>query len=86
MKELEKLSGCITFLGHKIVDVYRAKCDCRCAGKRRRRSRPRTMSSTMPHVLLLVESALKAKTIGSGSKVSLLSRIAKSMLSVYTLN
>ena len=35
MKKLEKLSGCITFLGHNIVDVYRAKCDCRCARKRR---------------------------------------------------
>ena len=51
-----------------------------------RRSRPRTMSSTMPHVLLLVESALNVRTVGSGSKVSLLSRTAKSMLSVYTLN
>ena len=51
-----------------------------------RRSRPRTMSSTMPHVLLLVESALTVRTIGSGSKVSLLSKIARSMLSVYALN
>ena len=51
-----------------------------------RRSRPRTMSSTMPHVLLLVESALNVRTVGSGSKVSLLSRIARSLLSVYTLN
>ena len=44
------------------------------------------MSSTMPHVLLLVESALNVRTAGSGSKVSLLSRIARSILSVYTLN
>ena len=51
-----------------------------------RRSRPRTLSSTMLHVLLLVESALNVKTVRSGSKVSLLSRIARSMLSVYTLN
>ena len=35
VKELEKLSGCVTFLGHNIVDMYRAKCDCRCAKKRR---------------------------------------------------
>ena len=35
MNELEKLSGCITFLGQNIVNVYRAKCDCKCAGKRR---------------------------------------------------
>ena len=33
-----------------------------------RRSRPRTMSRTIPHVPLLVESSLKAKTAGSGSK------------------
>ena len=43
------------------------------------------MSSTMPHVFLLVESALNVKTVGSGSKVSLLSRIARSVLSVYAL-
>ena len=35
MKELKKLSRCITFLSHNVVDVYRAKCDCRCARKRR---------------------------------------------------
>ena len=35
-----------------------------------RRSKPRTMSSTMPLVPLLVESSLKASTVGSGSKVS----------------
>ena len=29
------LSGCVTFLGHNIVDVYRAKCGRRCARKRR---------------------------------------------------
>ena len=51
-----------------------------------RRSRARTMSKTMPHVLLLVESALYVRTVGSGSKVSLLSRIARSVLPVYTLN
>ena len=44
-----------------------------------RRSSARTMSSTMPQVPLLVESSLKASTIGSGSKVSLLSRIAGSV-------
>ena len=37
-------------------------------------------------VPLLVESALNVRTIGSGSKVCLLSRIARSVLSVYTLN
>ena len=36
-----------------------------------RRSRPRTTSRTTPHAPLLVESSLKAKTVGSGSKVSL---------------
>ena len=35
MKPLKKISGCITFLGHDIVDVYRAKCDRRCSRKRR---------------------------------------------------
>ena len=35
MKELEKFSGCTTFLGHNIVDMYRAKCDCGCARKGR---------------------------------------------------
>ena len=48
-----------------------------------RRSRPRTMSRTMPQVPLFVESSLKASTIGSGSKVSLLSRIARSVLPPY---
>ena len=43
------------------------------------------MSSTMPHIFLLVESALNVRTVGSGSKVSLSSRIARSMLSVYAL-
>ena len=33
-----------------------------------RRSRPRTMSRTIPHVLLLVESSLKESTIGSGHR------------------
>ena len=47
-----------------------------------RRSKARTMSSTMPQVFLLVESTLKEVTFGSGSKVSLLSRIARSVLSV----
>ena len=51
-----------------------------------RRSSPRTMSSTMPHVPLLVESSLKAKTTGSGSKVSLLSKMARSVLPVYAMN
>ena len=40
------------------------------------RSRPRTISRTIPHVPLLVESSLKATTTGSGSKVSLLSNVA----------
>ena len=34
----------------------------------------------MPHVPLLVESPLKAKTKGSGSKVSLLSKMVRSVL------
>ena len=51
-----------------------------------RRSRPRTMSTTMPHVPLLVESSLKAKTTGSGSNVSLLSKMARSVLPVYATN
>ena len=48
-----------------------------------RRSSPRTMSSTMPQVPLFVESSLNASNIGSGSKVSLLSRIARSVLPPY---
>ena len=48
-----------------------------------RRSKARTMSITMPQVFLLVESTLNEVTKGSGSKVSLLSRIARSVLSVY---
>ena len=51
-----------------------------------RRSSPRTMSITVPHVPLLVESSLKAKTTGLGSKVSLLSRMARSVLPVYAMN
>ena len=49
-------------------------------------SRPQTMSRTMHHVPLLVESSLKAKTAGSGSKVSLLSKMARSVLPVYAMN
>ena len=41
------------------------------------------MSSTRPQVFLLVESTLNEVTKGSGSKVSLLSRMARSVLSVY---
>ena len=51
-----------------------------------RRRRPRTMSITMPHVSLLVEASLKAKTAGLGSKVSLLSKMARSVLPVYAMN
>ena len=40
------------------------------------------MSKTIPHVPLLVESTLNVRTIGSGSKVSLLSKIARSVLPV----
>ena len=48
--------------------------------------KPRTMSKIMPHVPLLVESALNELTIGSGSKMSLLSKIARSVLSVKAIN
>ena len=44
------------------------------------------MSKTIPQVPLHVESALNVRTIGSGSKVSLLSKIARSVLPVYALN
>ena len=44
------------------------------------------MSRTIPHVPLLLESSFKAKTIGSGSKVSLLSKMAKSVSPVYAMN
>ena len=47
---------------HDIVDVCRSK--------------PRKMSRTIPHVPLLVEFSLKAKSIGSGSKVFWLSKMA----------
>ena len=48
--------------------------------------RPRTMSEIISHVLLLVESTLNVSTFGSGSQVSLLSKIARSVLPVYTMN
>ena len=48
--------------------------------------RPRTMSKFIRHVPLLVESALNVLTIGSGSKVSLLSKIARSVLPVNAIN
>jgi len=48
-----------------------------------RRSRARTMSKTIPHVCLLVDSNLNEATKGSDSKVSLLRRMARSVLSVY---
>ena len=44
------------------------------------------MSRTMPHVPLLVEASLKAKTAGLGSKVFLLSKMARSVLPVYAMN
>ena len=44
------------------------------------------MSRIIPQVPLLVESALNVRTIGSGSKVSLLSKIARSVLPVYAMN
>ena len=50
------------------------------------RSSARTTSRTMPQVPLLVELSLKASTEGSGSKVSLLSRIARSVLPVCAMN
>ena len=46
---------------------------------------PRTMSKIIHHVPLLVESALNELTKGSGSKVSLLSKIARSVLSVKAI-
>ena len=44
------------------------------------------MSRTIPHVPLLVESSVTASTIGAGSKVSLLSKMARSVLPVYAMN
>ena len=41
------------------------------------------MSQTVLHVPLLVESTLYVRTEGSGSKVSLLSKIARSVLRVH---
>ena len=43
------------------------------------------MSKTIPQVPLLVESALNVRTVGSDSKVSLLSKIARSVLPVYAM-
>ena len=51
-----------------------------------RRRRPRTMSGTMLHVPLLEKSSLKAKTTGSGSKVSFMSKMARFVLPVYAMN
>ena len=42
-----------------------------------RRSRARTMSSTIPHVFLLVESALNVRTVGSGFKSVLVEQDSK---------
>ena len=44
------------------------------------------MSITMLHVSLLVETSLKEKTAGLGSKVSLLSRMARFVLPMYAMN
>ena len=44
------------------------------------------MSKTIPQVPLRVESTLNVRTIGSGSKVSLLRKIARSVLPVYAMN
>ena len=44
------------------------------------------MSITIPLVSLLVEASLKAKTAGLGSKVFLLSKMARSVLPVYAKN
>ena len=51
-----------------------------------RSKRPRTMSKTILHVPLLAESTLYVRTVGSGSKVSLLSKMARPVLSVYAMN
>ena len=45
--------------------------------------RPRTINKTIHQVPLLVESTLNVRTMRSGSKVSLLSKIARSVLPVY---
>ena len=87
MKELEKFSGCITFF-------WPQHCECVLSKKKQSviqkekgvAGDPRTMSETIPHVLLLVESTLYVSTPGSGSKVSLLSKTARSVLPVYAMN
>ena len=44
------------------------------------------MSKIIHQVPLLVESALNVRTVGSGSKVTLLSKVARSVLPVYAMN
>ena len=44
------------------------------------------MSKIIPQVPLLVESTLNVRTEGSDSKVSLLSKIARSVLPVNAIN
>ena len=50
-----------------------------------RRSRPRITRAAITHVSLLDEASEMVKTAASGSNVSLLSRIARSVLPVYAM-
>ena len=50
-----------------------------------RRSRPRIARAAITHVSLLDEASEMVKTAPSGSNVSLLSRIARSVLPVYAM-
>ena len=81
MKALAELRGCITLLGHDEQKVTVGDPE-----RDGRHKRPRTMSKTILHVPLLVESTLYVRTVGSGSKVSMLSKIARSVLPVYARN
>ena len=53
---------------------------------KRRHSSPQTTKATIPHGSLLVEASEMEKTAAPGSNVSLLSKMARSLPSVYVMN
>ena len=75
-----------TLLSMPTVPLFEQKVTVGEPERDGRLRRPRTMSKTIHQVPLLVESALNVRTVGSGSKVSLLSKIARSVLPVYAIN
>ena len=66
--------------------VYGATCDRRSTGKRRAAQKASNDEYYHAKVSLLVEASLNGRTAGSGSKVSSLSKMARSVLPVYAIN